>query len=231
MATVLVTGASRGIGLEFVRQYAQEGWRVHAGARSPENAHELMKLAAEHRDRIQVHPLDVTNGRHIAMLAATLADTPIDLLVNNAGVYGGDHQEFGETDEAAWLDCLRTNVIAPMKIMEALVDRVAASKRKVIATLSSKMGSMADNGSGGSYHYRSAKAAVNAVMVSAAIDLAPRGITAVVLHPGWVRTEMGGPGAEITTTTSVERLRRILDGLTPQDAGSFFDVDGSIIPW
>lgn len=229
--TVLITGANRGIGLEFVRQYLLDGWRVHAGARSPEGAPELMKLAAEHRERLQVHPLDVTNTRHITNLAATLEATPIDVLINNAGVYGGDHQGFGETDEQAWLECLRTNVVAPMKMMEAFVEHVAASAQRVMATLSSKMGSMADNGSGGSYHYRSSKAGVNAVVVSAAIDLAPRGIVAVALHPGWVRTDMGGPDAEITTATSVARMRRTLAGLGPQDAGGFFDIDGSIIPW
>jgi NAD(P)-dependent dehydrogenase (short-subunit alcohol dehydrogenase family) len=229
--TVLITGAGRGIGLEFARQYAEDGWQVHAGARSPENAPGLLRLAAEHRGRVQVHPLDVTDSRHIVALAAAMAGTPLDLLVNNAGVYGGDRQGFGQTDEKVWLDCLRTNVIAPMKLMESFAGHLAAAQRPVIANLSSKMGSMADNGSGGAYVYRSSKAALNAVVVSAAIDLAPRRIIAVALHPGWVQTEMGGPQAEIPARESVARMRAILAGLGPADAGRFIDIDGSDIPW
>jgi NAD(P)-dependent dehydrogenase (short-subunit alcohol dehydrogenase family) len=229
--TVLITGTSRGIGLEFARQYAEDGWQVHVGARSPENAAGLLRLAAEHRGRVQVHPLDVTDTRHIDALAVALAGTPIDILVNNAGVYGGDRQGFGQTDEAAWLECMRTNVIAPMKLMEAFVGHLAAAGQAVVANLSSKMGSMADNGSGGAYLYRSSKAALNAVVVSAAIDLARRGIVPVALHPGWVQTAMGGPQAEIPASESVARMRAILARLGPADAGRFIDIDGSTIPW
>jgi NAD(P)-dependent dehydrogenase (short-subunit alcohol dehydrogenase family) len=229
--TVLITGAGRGIGLEFANQYAADGWQVHAGARSPENAPGLLRLAAQHRGRVQVHPLDVTDTRHIAALAAALAGTPIDILVNNAGVYGGDEQGFGQTDQAEWLECMRTNVVAPMKLMEYFVSHLAAAERPIVANLSSKMGSMADNGSGGAYLYRSSKAALNAVVVSAAIDLASRGIIPVALHPGWVQTEMGGPHAEIPASESVARMRTILAGLGPADAGRFIDVDGSTIPW
>ncbi len=229
--TVLITGAGRGIGLEFARQYAVAGWNVHAGARSPENAAGLLRLAAEHRGRVQVHPLDVTDTRHVVALAAALAGTPLDLLVNNAGVYGGDRQRFGETEESDWLDCMRTNVVAPMKLMEAFVSHLAAAERPIVANLSSKMGSMADNGSGGAYLYRSSKAALNAVVVSAAIDLAQRGIVPVALHPGWVQTAMGGPQAEIPASESVARMREILAALGPADAGRFIDIDGSTIPW
>ena len=228
--TVVITGANRGIGLELSRQYADEGWRVYAGCRQPERATELNRLAGENA-RVTVHPLDVTKPAQIQALKAVLADSPVDLLLNNAGSYGPDGVRFGNTDPEAWLENMRTNVIGPMKMMEALVDNVAASRLRLIASLSSKMGSMADNGSGGAYIYRSGKAALNAVMKSASIDLAAKGIITVVLHPGWVRTAMGGPNAEIDAGTSARRMREILARLTPRDAGSFFDIDGSIIPW
>ncbi|ACL71751.1 short-chain dehydrogenase/reductase SDR [Thioalkalivibrio sulfidiphilus HL-EbGr7] len=230
--TIVITGANRGIGLEFTRQYTRAGWRVYAGCRQPERALELNQLAEASDGRLSVHPLDVTRIEHIQALAAVLGDTPVDLLLNNAGSYGPDGVRFGHnTDEAAWIETLRCNAIGPMKMMEALVENVAASELKLIASLSSKMASMDDNGSGGAYIYRSTKAALNAIMKSAAIDLAPRGITAVVLHPGWVRTDMGGPHGEIDAETSARKLRALLTRLTPADAGRFFDVDGSIIPW
>ncbi len=228
--TVVITGANRGIGLEFARQYAAEGWRVYATCRQPERAMELSQLAAANPG-LAVHPLDVSNAMQIRAFAAVLGNEPVDLLINNAGTYGPDGVRFGNTDETGWIDNFRTNVIGPMKMMEALADNVAASELRLIASLSSKMGSMADNGSGGAYIYRSGKAALNAVMKSAAIDLAPRGITAVVLHPGWVRTAMGGPNGEIDADTSARCMRELLARVTPDDAGSFFDIDGSIIPW
>ncbi len=229
--TLLVTGANRGIGLEWVRQYAAVGWRVYAGCRKPETALDLNRLMAGSDGRISVHPLDVTNPAHIAGIKSVLGAQPLDILLNNAGIYGQDDASFGNTDETLWLQTFRVNCIAPMKMMEALVDNVSASKRRIIATLSSKMGSMADNGSGGSYVYRSSKAAVNAVMKSASVDLRRQGITTVILHPGWVKTDMGGPNAEITTQQSVTHMRAILDRVTPADNGHFFDIDGSIIPW
>lgn len=229
--TLVITGANRGIGLEFTRQFAAEGWRVYAGCRQPERAEALNRLAAASDGRVSVHPLDVTRPAHIQALAAVVGDAPVDLLLNNAGSYGPEGVRFGHTDEAAWIENFRTNVIGPMKMMEALVDNVARSELKRIASLTSKMGSMEDNRSGGAYIYRSTKAALNAVMKSAAIDLAPRGIVAVLLHPGWVRTDMGGPHGEIDAETSVRRMRRILARLRPEDAGRFFDIDGTLIPW
>jgi NAD(P)-dependent dehydrogenase (short-subunit alcohol dehydrogenase family) len=173
----------------------------------------------------------VAQQDQVQELAARLQDCPIDILFNNAGIYGPYDAVFGNTDEARWLECLHTNVIAQMKMMEAFVAQVAASRHKLIAAMSSKMGSMTDNGSGGSYIYRSSKAALNAVMKSAAIDLAPRGVKVAILHPGWVKTDMGGPNAEITVTESVDRMREILGTVTSENSGTFFDIDGSVIPW
>ena len=231
MPEILVTGANRGIGLELVRQYAGDGWRVNACCRDPEGAGELRSLAALADGRIVLHRLDVTDDDQIAALAARLNGRPIDILFNNAGVYGQVDAWFGNTRRDDWLAALNVNTISPMKVMEALVDNVADSELKLIATLSSKMGSMADNRSGGSYVYRSTKAALNAVMVSAAHDLKPRGITAVILHPGWVRPDMGGPNGEISAAESVAAMRRTLSRVGPEDAGSFYEIDGSIIPW
>lgn len=231
MSVLFVTGANRGIGLELVRQYASDGWTVHATCRNPDQATELQTLASSKGNNINVHRLEVTSDSSITELAAKLRGVPIDLLFNNAGVYGPSGVGFGDTRRDDWLHALNVNTIAPMKLMEALVDNVAASDLRIIATMSSKMGSMADNCSGGSYIYRSTKAALNAVMVSAAQDLKPRGITAVILHPGWVRTDMGGPNGEISVAESVAGIRQIISGLRAENAGNFYDIDGSIIPW
>lgn len=228
--TILITGANRGIGLELTRQYAEAGWRVYACCRHPGKGIKLNDLTQEY-DQISIHKLDVTDHAHIQGLAKELKNQPIDILFNNAGVYGQDDAHFGNTDVDQWLDCFRINSIAPMKMMEAFAANVAQSETKLIATMSSKMGSMADNGSGGSYVYRSSKAAVNAVMKSAAIDLAPQGIKVAILHPGWVLTDMGGPNAEITVQESARNLQGILEGVTMENSGSFFDIDGTVIPW
>ncbi|MFN2337888.1 MAG: SDR family oxidoreductase [Gammaproteobacteria bacterium] len=228
--TILVTGSNRGIGLELVRQYANAGWQVHACCRDPERATELHVLAAENH-KIHLHQLDVTDHGRITSLARELEGQAIDLLFNNAGVYGQDDAVFGNTDENLWLRAMRINVIAPMKMMEAFVEHVASSQHKLIACLSSKMGSMADNGSGGSYVYRSSKAALNAVLKSAAIDLQTRSIRVAILHPGWVKTAMGGPHAEISTTESVTAMRAILAQMKPEDTGTFYDIDGRVILW
>lgn len=229
--TLLITGASRGIGLEMVRQYVETGWRVYATCRKPEQSLALTQLAASHPGHLSLHPLDVTDCHQIMGLRAVLRDQPLDLLINNAGVLGPKLQGLGEIHPDAWLETLRVNSIAPLKLLEALVDNLAASRRRVVASLSSKMGSIQDNSSGGYYIYRSSKAALNAAMRSAALDLAQRGITVVLLHPGWVRTRMGGPQAELEVADSVTRMRHLLEELTARDTGRFIDLDGSTIPW
>lgn len=227
--TLLITGANRGIGLALTRLYAQEGWQIHACCRHPEQADDLLRLAGDYPG-LSLHALDVAESDQIRTLARQLSG-PIDILFNNAGIYGPADTRFGHTDEQAWLECLRVNCIAPMKMAEAFVEQLASSQRKTLANLTSKMGSMADNGSGGSYLYRSSKAALNAVMKSAAIDLRPRGIKVALLHPGWVKTDMGGPNAEISTAQSASQMRTILEQMRLEDSGTFYDIDGSIIPW
>ncbi len=230
MNSILITGSNRGIGLELARQYAQQGWRVHACCRHPEQATELQTFA-DNTDNIQIHELDITSPEQINLLVDSLNGEAIDILFNNAGIYGQNNASFGNTDIDKWLHTFHVNTIAPLKLTEALVNNVASSELKTIATMSSKMGSMADNGSGGSYVYRSSKAALNAAFVSAAIDLKSRGIKIAILHPGWVKTDMGGPNAEIDTHTCVQQLMKTLDSLSLETSGSFFEIDGSIIPW
>ena len=232
MKTTLITGASRGIGLEFVRQYAADGRRVLACSRLPERSDALNRLAAQYPELIKVHALDVADHVEIERLAQVLADESIDLLINNAGIYpDSDKSGFGHTDYAEWVQAFRTNTMAPLKIAEEFATQIARSRQKTIITITSKMGSIADNGSGGSYLYRSSKAAVNMVVKSLAIDLKPLGITAVVFHPGWVKTDMGGPNALISAEQSVSGMRQMIGRLTMAESGRFFGYDGQEIPW
>lgn len=231
MKTVVITGCGRGLGLEFARQLLARGDRVYAGVRRPESSGELMELARTHPSLLSVLPLDVTNAAHRANLAATLGGQGVDLLINNAGVYGPVPDHLGSTDEEGWLETFRVNTVAPRQIVEILLPNLRSGNRPCIALLSSKMGSIGDNGSGGVYIYRSSKAALNAVGMSMARDLADQGILTLILHPGWVLTDMGGPNAEITVTESVTSMLRTLDNASETDNGRFIDVDGSTIPW
>ncbi|HSH73236.1 MAG TPA: SDR family oxidoreductase [Methylophilaceae bacterium] len=225
---VLITGANRGLGLEFTKQYASDGWQVLACCRDPESARELNALAAS-MDNIKVLALDVGDFNQIDRLAQQLKGQSIDLLINNAGVY--PHGSWGQIDYEDWAQAFKINAMAPLKIAEAFVEHVAISQLKKIVTLSSKMGSLDDNTSGGSYPYRTSKTAVNMVMKSLAIDLKPRGIASTILHPGWVQTDMGGPNGLINAEQSVSGLRKVIEQLTVANSGRFIAYDGNEIPW
>jgi len=229
--TVLVTGANRGLGLEFARQYAADGWQVYAACRSPAEATGLRQLADGSGGRIEVLAIDVTDGASVREAATKLTGVPVDLLINNAGVGSPKNQRLGSLDFAAWARVLDVNTLGPMRVTEAFLPNVEKGVQKKIVTITSKMGSIDDNGSGGSYAYRSSKAAVNMVVKSLAIDLAPGGITCVVVHPGWVRTDMGGPAGLISPQESIAGIRKLIAGLGPADAGKFFNYDGKVIPW
>ncbi|MCE7917049.1 MAG: SDR family oxidoreductase [Nitrosomonas sp. PRO5] len=232
MNTVLITGANRGIGLEFARQYAADGWQVVACCRQPQQAEALNRLADQYQDRFSIHRLDVRELTEIDQLSHKLQDLPIDILINNAGVYPhAQNGEFGRISYDDWMEAFRVNTFAPLKMVEALVEQIACSQLKIVATITSKMGSIADNQRGGSYIYRSSKAAVNMVVKSLAVDLQPRGIIAVLLHPGWVQTDMGGRGALISTKQSVTGMKSILGRVTHSDTGKFIAYDGQHIPW
>lgn len=232
MKTILITGANRGIGLEFSRQYAMAGWHALACCRHPETAGALNNLAAQYAEKMTVHALDVAKHEQIEHLSQVLSNQSIDLLVNNAGIYPTSRGDgFGKTDYEAWASAFRVNTMAPLKIAESFIAHVSKSNLKTIVTITSKMGSVADNQRGGSYVYRSSKTAVNIVVKSLAIDLASAGITAVLLHPGWVRTEMGGPNGLISTEQSVTGMRQVISNLTQADSGKFYAFDGQIVPW
>ncbi|UYM14739.1 SDR family oxidoreductase [Endozoicomonas euniceicola] len=226
--TIVITGANRGLGLEFCKQYLAEGHKVYACCRSPESAEELLKLKQEAGGRLEAVPLDVTNAAQLTNLKYTLQGQSVDLLINNAGV-SGQRLSFGEVNEQEWMKVLHINTVAPLLVVQELVDLMAADGKILLMT--SKMGSIEDNTSGGSYIYRSSKAALNAVGKSLALDLFDRGISVAICHPGWVQTDMGGPNALINTETSIRGLRDVMEQLTIDKSGQFFSYDGSIIPW
>jgi NAD(P)-dependent dehydrogenase (short-subunit alcohol dehydrogenase family) len=225
---VLITGANRGIGLEFTQQYAQDGWNVLACCRDPQHAGTLQALAKSYAN-IRILLLDVADFAQIDALALQLKNDKIDVLINNAGVY--PESSLADADTEDWLEAFKINSIAPLKMVTAFTTHVANSELKKIATLSSKMGGMSDNTSGGSYIYRSTKTAVNMVMKSLSIDVKPAGIAVVTLHPGWVLTDMGGSNALINTKTSVTGLRQVIENLNLSNTGKFIAYDGKEIAW
>lgn len=229
MSSILITGANRGLGLEFVRQYAADGWRVLACSRHPD-AEALRTLAAGAGGRVSLHRLDVKDLSQIDRLRQEI-DEPLDILLNNAGLYGPSKAVFGKIDYPTWAEVLAVNTLAPLKMAECFADNVERSGRKIIASISSAMGSIADNTEGRHYLYRSSKAALNMVVKSLAVDLQPRGIVAVTLCPGWVRTDMGGADAPLSPEESIRGLRQVLSGLRLQDSGKFLSFNGSEIPW
>ncbi|HEY9268020.1 MAG TPA: SDR family oxidoreductase [Methylotenera sp.] len=225
---VLITGANRGIGLEFARRYAEAGWKVIACCRDLKQAASLQALADTYPD-IKTYALDVADFAAIEALAAALKDEKIDVLINNAGVY--PHSDLNHADPEQWLHAFKVNSMSPFKMATAFTPHIAASRLKKLVTLSSKMGSLDDNTSGGSYIYRTSKVAANMVMKSLAIDLKPYGISVAALHPGWVQTEMGGPGALIDTRASVSGLRNVIEHLNLDNSGQFITYDGKVINW
>jgi len=226
MPTVLITGANRGIGLEFARQYGADGWQVIATCRNPIGVGELATIEGN----IQIHGLDVTDTRQRERLANELEGTTIDVLINNAGIYGPKGYGPGDIDLRDWHQTLEVNAMTPLLVSMAFVPHVVAAGGKIV-TLSSKMGSMEDNTSGGNYIYRSSKAAANAVMKSLANDLSSKSIPVGVMHPGWVETDMGGPNALISTETSVTGMRQVIEKLDMASTGNFFNYDGAKVPW
>jgi NAD(P)-dependent dehydrogenase (short-subunit alcohol dehydrogenase family) len=231
MPSTLITGANRGLGLEFARQYLGDGWQVYATCRNPATASELRRLAENSDDKLRILAMDVTDPASIQAAATELDGEAIDLLLNNAGVIGPQGQAIGNIDYKAWVQVFAINTMGPMRVSEAFVEHVARSNRKLIVTLTSGMGSITDNTSGGSILYRSSKAAVNMITRSLAIDLASRGITCVVVNPGWVQTDMGGPNATLEASESISALRSLIAILGPEQSGKFFNHTGREYPW
>lgn len=223
MATIVITGCDTGLGVEFARQYAAEGHKVHATCLSPETAHETRAIAGD----VEVKKLDMTDHAGIEAFAASLGGRPVDILLNNAGI-GRPHPPFGETDYANWRRILETNLIGPMKLVETLVENVAASELKMMAFVSSRMGSIALNQSGGSYAYRSSKAGLNMLVKGLAVDLAPRHISVIALHPGWAATE---PGGRVPVAESVAGMRGVIHRAGRHHTGIFQTYHDQPLPW
>jgi NAD(P)-dependent dehydrogenase (short-subunit alcohol dehydrogenase family) len=236
MPVVLITGTNRGLGLEFTRQYCAAGWQVIATCREPAASPELGSLRREHAG-LELHALDVADFSTIDQLAATLAGRPIDVLLNNAGVFGprpvGDadpRQSFGSIDYDVWASVLRVNLMAPMKMTEAFAENVAASGQKKIVAISSSEGSI-ERAKGGIYAYRTSKAALNMLMRSLGRELAARGIITAAFCPGWIRTRMGGASAPLEAPPSIAGVRAVIEHLTPQTSGQFWLWSGEALPW
>ncbi|MGH6794231.1 MAG: SDR family oxidoreductase [Methylocella sp.] len=227
----MITGGNRGLGFEFAKQYAAGGWQVYAACRDPSNASDLRGLADTSKGLVEVLALDVTDLASARSAAAKLEGRAVDLLLNSAGIGGPPRQTVGAIDYGAWAKVLDVNTMGPMRVTEAFAANVARSNRKLIVTITSGMGSLAGNTSGGSIAYRSSKAAVNMVMRSLAVDLAPRGVSCVLVNPGWVRTYMGGANATLATAESVAALRRLIETLGPAQSGKFFRYDGRECAW
>lgn len=241
MPSVLITGANRGLGFGLAQHYAGQGWRVYGCCRDPQKATALTELAARSGGKVTVHALDVEKHATIEALAAQLKGQAIDVLLNVAGYYGpkivtepGGLQKFGESDYADWVKIYAINTMGPMKMCEAFVENVAASQLKKIVNISSIVGSIGTIGhgyGGNMYGYRASKAALNAITRGMAEDLKSRGIMVVALHPGWVRTDMGGPSADIDAAESVAGMTKVIEGLKPNHIDNFQSFDGTTLPW
>jgi NAD(P)-dependent dehydrogenase (short-subunit alcohol dehydrogenase family) len=222
MPSILIIGANRGLGLEFVRQYAADGWQVVATVRDPLKGRAVSEAGAE------VHLCDAGDLASITRLARSLAGRRFDIVLHNAGIYG-ERGGFGNIDPTAFMETLRINVLGPLKVAEAFAESLEG--RKIFAALSSMMGSVAENTGGGSYGYRASKAALNMVIKNLSIDLAPGGVTAIALSPGWVRTDMGGSEAPLDPPTAIAGMRKVLADVTPADSGSLIHYDGRRLEW
>jgi len=228
MSSVLVTGANRGLGYEFVKQYSEKGFNVFACCRNIGHAKNLTELAVA-SSNIKIYELDVSNIKSIKILSEQLQDKKIDVLINNAGIYRSS--SVGNINYDEWLESFKINTIAPYQIIENFLDQIINSDLRKVISITSKMGSIDDNTSGGSYIYRSSKTALNSMMRSLTYDLKNQGIATLTLHPGWVRTDMGGPGGWIDAFESVQGMIKQIDKLTIDDSGKYLDYAGKNINW
>ncbi len=222
MPTILITGANRGLGLEFARQYAADGWRVLATLRDPTKGAALSATGAE------IYVCDVSDSRQITRFATQLKDVELDILLLNAGMFP-DHDGLDAVDPDSFLDAVAVNALAPLLMARAFLPRLVG--RKVIAAMSSKMGSITDNTTGGSYAYRVSKAALDMGFKTLSLEPAAQDAITVLLSPGWVRTDMGGIDAPLAPETAISGLRKVLAGLTANDNGRFIHFDGTLVPW
>ena len=229
MPHALITGANRGLGLEHVSQLLKREWTISAAVRDPESA-DALKALDPGDGRLNILAYDASD-LNAAQALKDQVKGPIDILFANAGVMGPKEQSFGEAANDGFLDTFRVNTLAPLALAEAFADQVAQSQLKVIALQSSRMGSIADNDSGGRYAYRASKAALNAVGKSLSIDLKDKGVVVLTLHPGWVRTDMGGPNGLLTPSEAVSAQLDLIARANPAMSGRFFHISGEDLPW
>lgn len=234
MANIVITGANRGIGFALVKTYLIGGNRIYAFCRAPEQAADLIQLADSAGAQLTIHPLDMTDGASIGAVADVLGDTPVDVLLNVAGIVGGRtdsmlKQPFSEDDFNDWRMAFEVMTIGPFRLTQALLPNLIAARGKVM-TVSSQIASSTWP-HGGMYAYGATKAGVNRVMLSLAIDLKARGVSVASIHPGYVQTDMGGPNAEITPQESAAGIKAVTDAMTLENSGSFFKWDGDLHAW
>lgn len=221
--TVLITGANRGLGLEFARQYKAAGWTVIGTARRPAQADELNALD------VQVLQLDVTDRDSIAALGAALDGGAVDMLINNAGIFPRVSR-IDRVDADDYAQTLIVNTLGPVLVTQALMPNLRQGELKRIINITSRLGSI-ELGSGGYYGYRESKAALNMFTATLAAELGPEGFVCLALHPGWVRTDMGGSTANLSPEESVSAMRAVIDGLTSDDNGTYRGYSGDLVPW
>jgi NAD(P)-dependent dehydrogenase (short-subunit alcohol dehydrogenase family) len=229
MVNVLITGANRGIGLELTRLYAEAGDTVFAFCRSPETAGKLSDLAKRSSGRVTIHAMDVGDESSIKAAAAAVGDKPIDILINNAGIKGGTDQSLENSDTGDWIESFKVMTIGPFVVVRTFLKNLKAAKSPRVMTVTSQIGAMAWP-TGGFYSYAAAKAGVNRVTRALAVDLKDQVIVNVI-HPGWVKTDMGGPGADITVEESASGIRKVIASVTGADSGKFYKWDGEIHAW
>ena len=228
MKTVLITGANRGLGLEFVKQYADSDWKVIATCRKKSDLEATEALDGN----VSIFEMDVTNFEECKSVSETLRDQTIDVLINNAGIFGPEEQfynDINKLNENGWLETYLVNVISPIRIAKLFVDNLSKSETKLAVFITSKMGSIADNSSGGYYNYRASKAALNTMVKSFSIDA--KEIYTLLLHPGWVKTDMGGQEANIDAKESIQGMRMVIENFTSDQNGMFCDYKGRPILW
>ena len=230
MINVLITGANRGLGLGFVKKYLEKNANVLCTTRDISGSKELLECKERYPNNIEIFELDLLKENGAETLANQLNGMPIDILINNAGV-GSANQHFEAVSSKPWLEVLKVNLIAPLIITQSLFENVKKSSAKKIYFLSSQLGSIGDNTSGGMYVYRSSKTGLNQVVKSLSVDLKPEGITVVSLHPGWVKTDMGGPNAPVSIDKSIEGMTKVIDRTDIKDTGRFLNYDGTELPW
>ncbi|CAE6791954.1 hypothetical protein R70006_04894 [Paraburkholderia domus] len=228
MRRVLITGASRGIGFALAERYAEDGWQVFATCRRPQHALELARLQYRIGPSVHVLALDVADDRSIAGLAAHMADTPIDVLVNNAGVAPVGLEDLSYE---GWEMAMRVNAYATLTMTRHFLGSLLKSDRRTMIAISSEMGSIALAGAGTRYSYRASKAAANMLVKTLAADLAEYGLICAALHPGWVQTAIGSARAPLVPAESAAALVRVIDALTPEHSGGFYGPEGAMIPW